>query len=105
MRVIVTRPLEQAAEWVAMLRSHRIDAVALPLIAIGAPPDAEAVDKAWATLSGRQLVVFVSPNAAASFFARAPAGGGWPATARAASPGPGTTRALLDSGVPAASID
>jgi len=105
MRVIVTRPLEQAAEWVAMLRSHRIDAVALPLIAIGAPPDAEAVDKAWAMLSGRQLVVFVSPNAAASFFARAPADGGWPATARAASPGPGTTRALLDFGVPAASID
>ena len=105
MRVIVTRPLAQAAEWVAMLRSHRIDAVALPLIAITPPADAEAVAAGWASLAARRLVVFVSPNAALQFFRAAPAGASWPAETRAASPGPGTTRTLVELGVPPALID
>lgn len=105
MRVLVTRPAEQAAEWVATLRSHRIDAVALPLIAIAAPPDPPAVEAAWAGLADRQLVVFVSPNAVTAFFERAPADRRWPVTTRVASPGPGTTRALIELGVPADLID
>jgi uroporphyrinogen-III synthase len=105
MRVIVTRPLEQAAEWVAALRSHQIDAVALPLIAIAGAPDPRAVEAAWASLPDRQLVVFVSPNAASAFFASAPAGQRWPALPRAASPGPGTTRKLVDLGIPPALVD
>ena len=105
MRVIVTRPLEQAAEWVAALRSHRIDAVALPLIAIAAAPDPRAVEAEWARLHDRQLVVFVSPNAASAFFASAPAGWRWPPMTRAASPGSGTTRKLVDLGVPPALVD
>ena len=70
MRVLVTRPLAQAAEWVEALRSHGIDAVALPLIAIVPPSDPLAVVDSWANLAGRRLVVFVSPNAALQFFAR-----------------------------------
>ena len=105
MRVIVTRPLAQAAEWVEMLRSHGIDAVALPLIAIVPPADARAVATSWADLATRRLVVFVSPNAALQFFRSAPAGSSWPAQTRAASPGPGTTRTLVELGVPPALID
>ena len=105
MRVIVTRPLAQAAEWVEMLRGHGIDAVALPLIAIVPPADVQAVVASWATLGTRRLVVFVSPNAALQFFRAAPAGSTWPAQTRAASPGPGTTRTLIELGVPPALID
>jgi uroporphyrinogen-III synthase len=105
MRVVVTRPLPQAAEWVETLRSHRIDAVALPLIAIVPSGDGQAVARSWDSLAARRLVVFVSPNAALQFFRAAPAGSTWPAQTRAASPGPGTTRTLVELGVPPALID
>ena len=104
MRVIVTRPRAQAAEWVQHLQAHGIDAAALPLIDIAGPPDPAAVTTAWSTLGTRSLVVFVSPNAAQAFFDRAPAGSVWPAHLRAASPGPGTSTALVRSGVAPAQI-
>lgn len=99
MRVIVTRPAVQAAPWVGNLQAQGIDAVAVPLIVIAGPADAPAVRAAWATLPARHLVVFVSPNAAQSFFDHAPSGARWPAGLRAASPGPGTTALLLRLGV------
>ena len=104
MRVIVTRPAAQAADWVLDLHGHGIDAVALPLIGIEAVGDAAPLVEAWRTLAQRRLVVFVSPNAAQHFFARRPEAFGWPPSVRAGSPGPGTTRALIELGVPAAEI-
>ena len=104
MRVIVTRPRAQAAEWVQHLRSHGIDATALPLIEIAGPPDEGAVTTAWSTLGTRRLAVFVSPNAAQAFFDRVPAGAVWPAHLRAASPGPGTSAVLVRAGVPPTQI-
>ena len=100
MRVLVTRPTAQAHEWVERLRAHGLDAEALPLIGIEPAADAAALREAWATLGARQLAVFVSPNAVEQFFALRPAGMAWPAATRAASPGPGTTRVLLQLGVP-----
>lgn len=102
MRVIVTRPAAQAAVWVLRLRAEQIDAVALPLIGVAPAADAAAVESAWAKLALQRLVVFVSPNAVEHFFALRPAGARWPAGVLAGSPGPGTTRSLLDLGVPAA---
>ena len=102
MRVIVTRPAAQAADWVLRLRAEQIDAVALPLIGVAPAANAAAVEDAWATLATQRLVVFVSPNAAEHFFAHRPAGAHWPAGVLAGSPGPGTTRSLLGLGVPAA---
>ena len=104
MKLIVTRPAAQAAEWVDGLRQHGIDAVALPLIGIFPPRDAAAVTVAWATLAAQRLVMFVSPNAAEQFFALRPAAAAWPAATLAGSPGPGTTRALRALGVPAECI-
>ena len=104
MRVIVTRPAAQAAEWVARLGALGIDAQALPLIGIAPAPDAAAVTIAWATLAQHQLVVLVSPNAARHFFAARPAGTHWPEGVLAASTGPGTTEALRGFNVPAAQI-
>ncbi|MEO5698334.1 MAG: uroporphyrinogen-III synthase [Burkholderiaceae bacterium] len=99
MRVIVTRPAAQAADWVAQLREQGIDAVALPLIGIAPADSGSALEAAWRTLAQQRLVVFVSPNAAVQFFARRPNGALWPAGVLAGSPGPGTTRTLVDLGL------
>lgn len=104
MKVLVTRPAAQAAEWVAQLGSRGIDAAALPLIAIAPPADPAEVDAAWRTLASQALVVFVSPNAAERFFALRPEGATWPESVQAGSPGPGTTRELQRLRVPAAAI-
>ncbi len=104
MRVIVTRPAAQAASWVTQLRARQIDAVALPLIGIGAPADAGAVRDAWMSLPKKRLLFFVSPNAAECFFAARLQPDAWPAHVQAASPGPGTSEVLRRCGVPAALI-
>jgi uroporphyrinogen-III synthase len=100
MKVLVTRPATQAAEWVVLLRAKGIDAAALPLIGISPAVNTMPVVLAWVQLAKRKLVVFVSPNAAEQFFAVKPAGMFWPAQVLAASPGPGTSQVLLKLGVP-----
>ena len=122
MRVLVTRPAAQAAQWVARLQAHGIDAVALPLMGIAPVTDPAPVEAAWARLLQTQdpqpaqpghegpvariaeLVVFVSPNAAEQFFAHRPANAGWPEAVWAGSPGPGTTHTLRGLGVPEARL-
>ena len=104
LRVLVTRPQPQADEWVAKLAQRGLDAVALPLLAIGPAADAPAVAAAWRMLPTLALAMFVSPNAVLRFFALRPAGQPWPAGLIAAGTGPGTHRALAQSGVPEASI-
>jgi uroporphyrinogen-III synthase len=104
MRLIVTRPAAQAAEWVEALHLHGVDAVALPLIGIFPPRDAAPVGAAWNRLATQRLVMFVSPNAAEQFFALRPAGLDWPPATLAGSPGPGTSRVLRALGVPGACI-
>lgn len=101
MRALVTRPQPQADDWVARLRARGIDALALPLIEIGAAPDAGAVAAAWGSLAARALVVFVSPNAAERFLAARPNDAAWPARLPAASVGPGTTLVLYGAGIEA----
>lgn len=102
--VLVTRPAEQAAGWVARLRAAGLEAEALPLIAIHAADDTHAVDRAWQDLALRDMLVFVSPNAVQQFFARKPAGMVWPSHTLAATVGPGSSRELRDAGVPAAQV-
>lgn len=101
MRVLVTRPAAQANEWVQALAKHGVDAAALPLIDIAGPADVAAVVAAWHAIATHRLVVFVSPNAAAQFFALRPAGVPWPPATLAASVGPGTSETLRRCGVPA----
>ena len=104
MRILVTRPALQAAEWVDALRACGLDAVALALIGIDAIDDPTALQAAWRALAQHRLVSFVSPNAVQHFFAHRPAAATWPDAMLAGSPGPGTTRALLAAGVLAAQI-
>lgn len=106
--VLVTRPEAQAADWVAQLGRHGIEATALPLIAIETVADPTAAAAAWDALADYRLVMFVSPNAATRFFALRPGQGAgphaWPADVEVASPGPGTSAGLVALGVPAAQI-
>jgi uroporphyrinogen-III synthase len=104
LRVLITRPAEQAGDWVERLAGEGIEAAALPLLGIVPVDDAQPVVEAWGSLSQRDLAMFVSANAVAHFFARRPAGVGWPAQMLAAAPGPGTSAALRAVGVPAAQV-
>lgn len=110
--VLVTRPAQQAAEWVSKLGAQGVGAQALPLIGIAEAPDAAAIRQAWqafrehaAEPGQRPQLMFVSPNAARCFFeALSSAPWHWPATARALATGPGTVAALRAAGVPQAAI-
>ena len=103
-RLLVTRPTAQAEPWVRELIARGVDAIALPLIEIAPPLDPGPVQAAWAGLGERGLVVFVSSNAVARFFAARPADAAWPASLLAAAPGPGTAEALSAQGLAAAAI-
>lgn len=107
MKLIVTRPLGQAAPWVTRLQALGVEAAALPLLQIDPLADTAPLHAAWARLGGYAMVFFASANAVQYFFAAAAAAGQpthalqWPAGVWAASPGPGTTAALQSAGVPA----
>ncbi len=100
MRILVTRPAEQAKEWVAELARAGLDAVALPLIDIAAPQDPAAIRAAWIELPSHQLIFFVSPNAVEWFFLARPQHMAWPPSLQVGSPGPGTSTVLRRCGVP-----
>lgn len=99
MRVLVTRPEPEADRWAADLAARGIDAVALPLIAIGPAPDAAALQQAHDALPRQDAAMFVSTNAVRHFFA-ARSASPWPAGPRAWAPGGATAAELRRAGVP-----
>ena len=109
-RVLVTRPEAEALRWVAGLQAAGLDAHALPLITIAPPVDVEPVRQAGQRLADYAAVMFVSSNSVHYFWAQQPAevvqawAQGRLAT-RAWSPGPGTSRALMQAGLAATQID
>lgn len=108
--MLVTRPAAEDPHWVAGLQAHGLDAVALPLIAIGPAADPRPVHAAWAGLGDYAALMFVSGNAVAQFFAQKPASLDveWSDAAvktRAWSTGPGTSRALRQAGLSSGQID
>lgn len=110
MHVIVTRPAQECGKWVDALVQAGLDAQALPLIAVGPPPDPAAVAAAWARIASFDAVMFVSGNAVAQFFASKPAVASVfirhaAIKTRAFVTGPGSLAALRQAGVDAAWID
>jgi uroporphyrinogen-III synthase len=97
MRVIVTRPAAEAAEWVEVLQGHGFDAVSLPLIEVRAVNDAASLRSAWQRIGEYRAVMFVSANAVRAFFAARPEGA--QADIRAWATGAGTRAALAAAGV------
>lgn len=102
MRIVVTRPAQEAARWVEQLGARGHEAIALPLIAIHAAPDAQALAAARAALPQYAAVMFVSANAVQGLMG---AGLAWPPGVRAWAPGPATREALLRGGVTAEAVD
>jgi len=110
MRVIVTRPQREAQRWVQDLTVRGLGVVALPLIEVAAVTDTAPLRQAWQRLGDWAAVMFVSANAVDPFFASKPPLapvliGSSAIKTRAWVTGPGTRRALLQAGVPAACID
>jgi uroporphyrinogen III methyltransferase / synthase len=69
-RVLVTRPRDQAADFIERLEALGAEAIEAPLIRI-APPDSYApLDEACARLDEIDWVIFSSANAVDAFFAR-----------------------------------
>ncbi|MEI8156311.1 MAG: uroporphyrinogen-III synthase [Burkholderiales bacterium] len=73
MRVIVTRPKNEAHKWVEALSDAGYDAIALPLIGVLPAPDPSVVVEAWKRLHTFDAVMFVSGNAVDHFFGLKPA--------------------------------
>ncbi|MFY8054771.1 MAG: uroporphyrinogen-III synthase, partial [Limnohabitans sp.] len=63
MRVLVTRPLNEASAWVTALTAAGHEAIALPLIDIGPVKDQAAVLSAWQAVPSCQAIMFVSAAA------------------------------------------
>lgn len=79
-RVLVTRPREQAAEFVAQLQALGADPIEAPMIRIAEPTDYAPLDEACAAIDEYDWVVFTSGNAVDAFMGRLLAS---PADARA----------------------
>ena len=121
MKIIVTRPRFEADAWVKQLRALHFDAIALPLIDIGEPPDKDDTRRAWQNLHQYRAVMFVSSNSVRYFYSLS-----MPLASeliaynaiknianlskkaskiRMWATGPGTRKALLEQGVPNDHID
>lgn len=115
MRLVITRPAGDAASWVSALQAAGHEALVLPLIEIAPVADPQAVQEAWTQWLNFQAVMFVSAQAVRYFFAKpsmALGADAYQATRlttangpRCWATGPGTRKALLNAGIPAARID
>lgn len=101
---LITRPEPQASQWVGKLAALGVHAVAMPLLEITAAPEPEVVRAAAAQWQSGDLVMFVSPNAAAQCVACLDPAWRWPGGVLAAATGPGTVAVLKAAGVPVEAI-
>jgi uroporphyrinogen III methyltransferase/synthase len=101
-RILVTRPEHQAEETARAIRERGAEAVVVPAIEIGPPPDPSALQRSLDRLAAYDVVAFTSANGvhrvmdalhAEKRDARAFGG------ARVAAIGPGTEAALRDRGI------
>jgi uroporphyrinogen-III synthase len=103
MRVVLTRPAQDAVRWSSELAARGHDVLTLPLIEIAPVALERPLLDAWAALPDYQGVMFVSANAVLHFQA-AGRGASWPAGTQAWATGPGTAAALRDARVPDALV-
>ncbi|MET0862812.1 MAG: uroporphyrinogen-III synthase, partial [Nakamurella sp.] len=101
-RVLVPRPVDQAAELVTALAECGAEAVPVALLSIAPPTDPALFDRRLAELAGGAFswVAFTSANAVAAVLDRASSLGlAAPVRARVAAVGPATAAALQAAGV------
>ncbi len=95
--LVITRPQPDADRWVALLRDQGCDAQVLPLIEVGAVPEAMRLQPRIDGVADYDAVMWVSGNAVTRFFARRHEP--WPDHTRCWAPGPGTAQVLRSVGV------
>lgn len=110
LRVLVTRPAQEAVRWVDRLRAAGLDALPLPLIAIAPAGDIarHALQMHWSRIDTYRALMFVSATAVDHFFAQKPSAGVASSAAidiRCWATGPGTVSALRRAGIPVSRID
>jgi len=106
-RVLITRPLEQAAAFAEALRAAGATPIVYPTIAVEPPPSWQPLDQALARRAEYGWAVFTSPSAVAFTTARAEALGIRAlslATMRIAAVGSETARAIAAAGLTATII-
>jgi len=102
LRVLLTRPAAQSAEWASALRAAGAVPVLVPMIRTEASPDTAAQDAALGALSGYDALVFTSANGVRHFAERAAERGlRPPAGMRVFCVGESTAAAAREAGLPA----
>lgn len=97
-RVVVTRPVGQAVDLIALLAQRGIRATSVPTVTI--EPEAGSLDDALARLDGADWLVITSPNGANAVLERlAAVGRRLPPETRVAAVGPATAKALEAGGM------
>ncbi len=100
--VIVTRPAQDAAPLIDLLRERGHEVIAFPVLGIEPVADAGALAVTMARIEDYRLVVFVSPNAIRHALAHR--SDAWPRDVTIAVMGPGSVAALQDLGITAPDV-
>ena len=101
LRIVVTRPREQAAELARRIGQLGGESIVFPLLEITPLADQRPLQAVVAHLHDFNLAIFISPNAARYGMQAILAAGALPANLRVATVGPGSARVLHELGVTA----
>ena len=71
MKVLITRPTQQAQRLMKTLRGHHFEGICFPAIEIAAPTSLNALQQALMHLPSFDILIFVSPNAVNVFLQHA----------------------------------
>ncbi len=99
-RVVVTRPSQQAASLVRSLEAQGAEAIRFPLIEIRAAADTRALDDVIARLDTFDIAIFISRNAVSYGLEYVRARRSFPTSLAIAAVGPTTAGLLAESGLP-----
>lgn len=99
LRILVTRPREQATLLVQHIAQQGGQPVLFPLLEISPPTDPQPLRDAVARLDQFDLAIFISPNAVRYGMQAALAAGALPPQLKVAAVGQGSARALHELGV------
>lgn len=101
LKVLVTRPRDQAAPLVQAIASAGGEPLPFPLLDIAPVQDQAALRHQLAHLASVDLLIFISPNAVGYGMAALASVGGLPSGVRVATVGQGSAKALRAAGVEA----
>ena len=99
LRVVVTRPVDQAPPIIRALRDAGAEVMCYPALRIQPPPDREPLQRCLADLAACHVAIFVSTNAVAAVLDELVDVARWPATLQCAAIGKRTAQRLLDAGL------